>query len=116
MVIPYYIYNNNIREKNHNSTGFSQGLYHFLRKSLLKLNKFYLNKAFIDNLQRFLRSVSGTGTGRHRGLTIPALAPTGPDRHRPTSTGTGTDQPGCFMTFLIRVFKISYLFGQFNTK
>jgi hypothetical protein len=34
-----------------------------------------------------LRSVSGTGTGRHRGLP----APTGPDRQK-----YGTDRPGLF--------------------
>jgi hypothetical protein len=48
-----------------------------------------LNKAFIDDLQRFLRSVSGTSTG---GLPIPAPTdPTGPDR-----TGPAQDRPGYF--------------------
>jgi hypothetical protein len=49
---------------------------HLLVFTQNQLNKFYLNKAFIDNLQRFLRSVSGTGW--HRELPVPA--PTGPDR------------------------------------
>jgi hypothetical protein len=49
-----------------------------------------LNNAQIS-LERFLRSVSGTG--RHR------TTPVGTERHMPTSTGldrhkTGTDQPG----------------------
>jgi hypothetical protein len=44
-----------------------------------------------------LRSVSGTGTGRHR----PATTGTGTYRHRPALTGldrhkTGTDRPGLF--------------------
>jgi hypothetical protein len=86
-------------------------------KIYLKLNKFYLNKAFIDNLQRFLRSVSGTGTGQHRGLPVLAPAPTGPDTYRPAPACTGTNRhrpdwtrtrpaptgPGIFMTFLILI-------------
>ena len=43
-------------------------------------------------VQRFLRSVSGTGTDRHRSApaleALAAPAPTGPDRHRPALTGT----------------------------
>jgi ornithine decarboxylase len=65
-----------------------------------------------DILQRCLRSVSGTGSGRYqsvpvdsdrqRGLSVaaPALAPvaTGTNRHRPTLTA-----PGCFITCLILI-------------
>jgi hypothetical protein len=53
-------------------------------------------------VQRFLRSVSGIGTGRHRGLPVPApvapdrhqpaSAPAGPDRHQPAPALTGTDR------------------------
>jgi hypothetical protein len=45
-------------------------------------------------LQRFLRSVSGTDTGRHRELPVPA--PTGQDRHRYLPAQTGLDRPGLF--------------------
>ena len=74
------------------------------------------------NIQRFLRSVSGTGTGRHRSAPVctgdyryrhrsaPGITRTGTGtyRHRPALTGldrhktgldrhkTGTDRPGLF--------------------
>ena len=50
-----------------------------IQNDLKDLLKVYSNQ----NLQRFLRSLRGTGTNR------PRPAPTGPDRHRPIQTGTG---------------------------
>jgi hypothetical protein len=61
--------------------------------------RFFQSRKFcIKILQRFLQSVSDTGTGRHRGLTVPATAP------------TGTDRPGLFYDVFDKNFRNIILF------
>jgi hypothetical protein len=45
----------------------------------------------MKNIQTFLRSFRGTGTGTDRHRHLPA--PTGTDRHRPAQTGTDRHGP-----------------------